>query len=79
MLIVCRTITKYLNESSERMAKHQKLEHEQSALEKMLKIDKKFAFVMAMDMMFAGVDTVNISYSTTDDPLMGVGDYNTLD
>lgn len=33
--------------------------HEQSVVEKLLKIDKQVAVVMALDMMLAGVDTVN--------------------
>lgn len=34
---------------------------EQSALEKLVKVDKNVAFVMAMDMLTAGIDTVSIT------------------
>lgn len=34
-------------------------DREPSVLEKMLKIDRHAAIVMAMDMLFAGVDTVS--------------------
>lgn len=50
----------YVNEALERL-EHEpsnKPESEQSVLEKLLKIDKKVATVMAMDMLMAGVDTV---------------------
>ncbi|XP_062123392.1 LOW QUALITY PROTEIN: uncharacterized protein LOC133836820 [Drosophila sulfurigaster albostrigata] len=49
----------FVNEALERL-KHEpteKPEHEKSVLEKLLKIDKKIATVMAMDMIMAGVDT----------------------
>lgn len=36
---------------------------EQSVFQKLLKIDKQVAVVMALDMMLAGVDTVSISFS----------------
>lgn len=53
----------YVNEALERLnAEAQRgivrPEKEQSVLEKLLKIDKKVAIVMAMDMLMAGVDTV---------------------
>ncbi|XP_068140583.1 probable cytochrome P450 12a4, mitochondrial [Drosophila tropicalis] len=38
-------------------------ESEQSALEKLLKIDKKVATVMAMDMLMAGVDTTSSTFT----------------
>ncbi|XP_034487482.1 probable cytochrome P450 12a5, mitochondrial [Drosophila innubila] len=49
----------YVNEALERLEREptKKPEHEQSVLEKLLKIDKKVAIVMAMDMLVAGVDT----------------------
>lgn len=36
-------------------------EDEMSVLEKLVKVDKKTAVVMAMDMLFAGIDTVSLS------------------
>lgn len=54
----------YVNEAIERLEKEsesgkpEKPEHEKSVLEKLIKIDKKIASVMAMDMLMAGVDTV---------------------
>lgn len=33
---------------------------EQSVLEKLLKIDRRVAIIMALDMLMAGVDTVGI-------------------
>jgi len=55
---------KYVDEAIERLEKEAKEgvvrpEHEQSVLEKLLKVDKKVATVMAMDMLMAGVDTVS--------------------
>ncbi|XP_030371717.1 probable cytochrome P450 12a4, mitochondrial [Scaptodrosophila lebanonensis] len=40
----------------------QRPENEQSVLEKLLKIDKKVATVMAMDMLMAGVDTTSSTF-----------------
>ncbi|KAH8414281.1 hypothetical protein KR215_002047, partial [Drosophila sulfurigaster] len=49
----------YVNEAVERLESEpfNKPEHKKSVLEKLLKIDKKIATVMAMDMMLVGVDT----------------------
>lgn len=58
------TIASYIQEAIERMEAEEKAgvppkaESEQSVLEKLLKVDKKIAQVMAMDMLLAGVDTV---------------------
>ncbi|XP_033255142.1 probable cytochrome P450 12a5, mitochondrial [Drosophila miranda] len=54
----------YVDEAIERLEKEAKEgvvrpESEQSVLEKLLKIDKKVATVMAMDMLMAGVDTTS--------------------
>lgn len=54
----------YVNEAKERIDADAKKgivksESEQSVLEKLLKIDKKVATIMAMDMLMAGVDTVS--------------------
>ena len=55
----------YINEAIARLeqdqkdGKPEKPENEKSVLEKLLKIDKKLAKVMAMDMLMAGVDTVD--------------------
>ncbi|TDG46883.1 hypothetical protein AWZ03_006767 [Drosophila navojoa] len=58
----------YVNEALERLnAEAQRgivrPENEQSVLEKLLKIDKKVAIVMAMDMLMAGVDTTSTTFS----------------
>ncbi|XP_075148687.1 cytochrome P450 CYP12A2-like [Haematobia irritans] len=56
-------IKKYVDEAIERIEANsrqgiaEKPESEQSVLEKLIKIDKKIATVMAMDMLMAGVDT----------------------
>lgn len=58
----------YVNEAMERIEEDrkngvaEKPEHEKSVLEKLIKIDKRIAIVMAMDMLMAGVDTVNYNY-----------------
>lgn len=54
----------YVNEAVERLDSEAKRgivkpPSEQSVLEKLLKIDKKVATIMAMDMLMAGVDTVS--------------------
>lgn len=54
----------YVNEAMERIDSEAKkgivkTEIEQSVLEKLLKINKKVATIMAMDMLMAGVDTVS--------------------
>jgi len=56
----------FVDEAIERLEKEAKEgvvrpENEQSVLEKLLKVDKKVATVMAMDMLMAGVDTVGSS------------------
>ncbi|XP_062127077.1 LOW QUALITY PROTEIN: probable cytochrome P450 12a5, mitochondrial [Drosophila sulfurigaster albostrigata] len=55
----------YVNEALERLEREpsNKPEHEQSVLEKLLKIDKKVATVMAMDMLMAGVDTTTTTFT----------------
>lgn len=59
----------YINEAIERLEQEQrdgkpaKLENEKSVLEKLLRIDRKIAKVMAMDMLMAGVDTVGFHIS----------------
>ncbi|XP_033255024.1 probable cytochrome P450 12a5, mitochondrial [Drosophila miranda] len=58
----------YLDEAIERLEKEAKEgvvrpESEQSVLEKLLKIDKKVATVMAMDMLMAGVDTTSSTFT----------------
>lgn len=56
-----RLIKKRLDDTYSRIMSETKPkpEDEQSVLEKMLKVDKHVAFVMATDMFFAGVDTVS--------------------
>jgi len=54
----------YVDEAIDRLDKEAKSgvvrpENEQSVLEKLLKVNRKVATVMAMDMLMAGVDTVS--------------------
>lgn len=50
----------YIEEAEERIKKHpSKPDHEQSVLEKLLKVDRVIAHQMAMDMLMAGVDTTS--------------------
>ncbi|XP_034661847.1 probable cytochrome P450 12a4, mitochondrial [Drosophila subobscura] len=58
----------YVDEAIERLEKEAKdgivrPENEQSVLEKLLKVDKKVATVMAMDMLMAGVDTTSSTFT----------------
>jgi len=58
----------YVDEAIDRLDKEAKAgvvrpENEQSVLEKLLKVNRKVATVMAMDMLMAGVDTVSNSYN----------------
>ncbi|KAH8284442.1 hypothetical protein KR018_008185, partial [Drosophila ironensis] len=55
------TTSAYVDEAIERLEKEAtagivRPENEQSVLEKLLKVNKKVAIVMAMDMLMAGVD-----------------------
>lgn len=61
-IIVFSISLKRVDEAMERLKKseNQKSDREASVLEKLLKIDRKVAVVMAMDMLLAGVDTVSI-------------------
>lgn len=58
---------KYITEVLKRLEEERKFsknkpDSEKSILEKLLKVDKKIATVMAMDMLMAGVDTVSKFY-----------------
>ncbi|KAH8343891.1 hypothetical protein KR084_001395 [Drosophila pseudotakahashii] len=58
----------YVDEAIERLDKETKAgvvrpESEQSVLEKLLKVDRKVATVMAMDMLMAGVDTTSSTFT----------------
>ncbi|KAH8264316.1 hypothetical protein KR038_006388 [Drosophila bunnanda] len=58
----------YVEEAIARLEKEAKAgvvrpENEQSVLEKLLKVDKKVATVMAMDMLMAGVDTTSSTFT----------------
>ncbi|XP_033251090.1 probable cytochrome P450 12a4, mitochondrial [Drosophila miranda] len=58
----------YIDEAVERLEKEAKEgvvrpENEQSVLEKLLKVDKKVATIMAMDMLMAGVDTTSSTFT----------------
>ncbi|XP_065371242.1 cytochrome P450 CYP12A2-like [Calliphora vicina] len=59
----------YVNEAIERIEEERKSgvpekpEHEKSVLEKLIKIDKRIATVMAMDMLMAGVDTTSTTFA----------------
>lgn len=54
----------FVNEAIQRLEQNklagsvEKPENEKSVLEKLIKMDKRIAVVMAMDMLMAGVDTV---------------------
>ncbi|XP_030371716.1 probable cytochrome P450 12a4, mitochondrial [Scaptodrosophila lebanonensis] len=57
----------FVNEALERLESEAKqgivrADNEQSVLEKLLKIDKKVATIMAMDMLMAGVDTTSSTF-----------------
>ncbi|XP_033255216.1 probable cytochrome P450 12a4, mitochondrial [Drosophila miranda] len=61
-------ISAYIDEAVERLEKEAKEGvvrpvDEQSVLEKMLKVDKKVATIMAMDMLMAGVDTTSSTFT----------------
>lgn len=56
---------KYIDQAIEKLEAEkqrgfERPEHEKSAFEKLLKIDRKVATVMAMDLLLGGVNTVNI-------------------
>ncbi|XP_037815904.1 cytochrome P450 CYP12A2-like [Lucilia sericata] len=59
----------YVNEAIERIEEDRKKgvpekpENEKSVLEKLIKIDKRIASVMAMDMLMAGVDTTTTTFT----------------
>ncbi|XP_030369986.1 cytochrome P450 CYP12A2-like [Scaptodrosophila lebanonensis] len=55
----------YVNEALDRLESQpsDKPEHEKSVLEKLLKIDRRVATVMAMDMLMAGVDTTSTTFT----------------
>ncbi|KAI8118151.1 Cytochrome P450 CYP12A2 [Lucilia cuprina] len=59
----------YVNEAIKRLEQEkqkgvpEKPEHEKSVLEKLIKIDKKLAIVMAMDLLMAGVDTTSSTFT----------------
>ena len=67
MTFSCSLIMKYIDTAIERLESRPAdyvSNHEPSVLEKLLKIDRQYAIVMAMDMLFAGVDTVTASQKT---------------
>ncbi|XP_037945860.1 probable cytochrome P450 12a4, mitochondrial [Teleopsis dalmanni] len=58
----------YVNEAIERLEKEheagiEKPDNQKSVIEKLLKINKKLATVMAMDMLMAGVDTTSSAFT----------------
>lgn len=60
-----RIALKKVDEAIERLNNNpnSKADTEASVLEKLLKIDRNVAVVMAIDMLLAGVDTVKINYN----------------
>jgi hypothetical protein len=55
-------VVKYVEDAMERLEKNPTAdENEQGVLEKLMKINKHTAKVMAFDMLLAGVDTVSTS------------------
>lgn len=60
-----RISTKHINRAKaklQEMPSNQKDLHEGSILEKLLSIDEQTAYVMALDMLTAGVDTVSARF-----------------
>ncbi|KAM7344954.1 cytochrome P450 CYP12A2-like [Cochliomyia hominivorax] len=63
------TTSSYVQEAMERIEESKRLrlpekpESEKSVLEKLLKVDKKIAEVMAIDMLMAGVDTTTTTFT----------------
>lgn len=49
----------FINKAIEKLKAKNKVNEEKGILEKLLEIDKKTAVIMANEMLFAGVDTVN--------------------
>lgn len=51
---------KHVDRALERLAKetNKNDDHEESVLQKILQVDKDYAVVMALDMLLAGIDTV---------------------
>ena len=66
MYILCLSVTsKYVNDAVERISKEggRKLKNgEESVLEKLLKVNRDYAFIMAVDMLMAGIDTVKFTF-----------------
>ena len=59
--VVSSIITSYIDKAINDFEKNPVAPgNEESVLQKLLKIDKKMAIVMALDMLMAGVDTVDI-------------------
>lgn len=58
-----RQVTTYVDAAIERLNNNSSKasDHEESVLEKLLKIDRHAAIIMASDMLLAGVDTVRLS------------------
>ncbi len=52
---------KHIDRAIERLAKQTERDqgHEESVLQKILQVDKDYAVVMALDMLLAGIDTVD--------------------
>ncbi|KAH8243064.1 hypothetical protein KR032_004292 [Drosophila birchii] len=72
----------YVKEAIKRLEKEAKEgvvrpENEQSVLEKLLKVDKRVATVMAMDMLMAGVDTVSIWFENPKNPKITPASFQT--
>lgn len=58
------TVMKHVDASVQRLqAQSTTADHEMGVLEKLLKIDRDVALIMALDMLLAGVDTVRIIHS----------------
>lgn len=61
MIIAVFRLTKYfLKKGIDQLKANagKKSDHEKGVLEKLLEINEEFAYIMASDMLFAGVDTV---------------------
>lgn len=59
-MFIFRYVSHYIDKSVKELSNKQEevFDHEQSVLQKLLKIDRQTAIIMASDMLLAGVDTV---------------------
>lgn len=58
-IICCSTFQKYTNEAFVKETQKQSTDYELSVFKKLLRVDKHIAFVMTLELLMAGVDTVS--------------------